>query len=129
MGARRSTPLGEVWLEVEVIVHVLNKTTVNGAEARDHFDAAAELSNSPLPAVVDLRGVGYLDAATRSLLASDAGANSVATALVSDNLSSRAMADTMVLVNRPSRPMQIFPNLAAATEWARTFADPGSGDD
>ena len=125
MGARRSTPLGEVWLEVEVIVHVFNQTTVNEAGARDHFETASELAADPMPAVVDLRGVGYLDAGTRALITSDAGANSVATALVIDNLSSRAMADTMVRVNRPRRPMETFTSLVAATEWARAFAGNG----
>ena len=118
------TPIGELWLDDDGLLwHRIDALVVSTDAAQEVRDAVAELTGGrPVPAVVDIRSVGYVGPEARSLFeSSDDDPWELATALVVDSSSSQAMADVFVGLTEPGRPVRAFTSADDAAEWARTF--------
>ena len=118
------TPIGELWLDDDGILwHRIDVLVVSTDAAQEVRDAVAELTGGrPVPAVVDIRSVGYAGHEARSLFESAEGDPwELATALVVESSSSQAMANLFVGMTEPGRPVRVFTSEDEAAGWARTF--------
>ena len=123
------TPLGEMWLtDDEILVHRIDDgLTITGDDAAEVRRAVVELTKGrSVPAVVDMRAVGYAERAARHMFgASSEESFESATALIVGSNTSQTMAQAFLAMG-PKRPIEIFTSEDEAMEWARSKAeDPG----
>ena len=123
------TPLGEMWMTDDgILVHRIEEgLNITADSASEVKKTVAELTNGrPVPAVVDMRAVGYADRAARMMFgASTEDSSELATALIVGPISSQTMARAFIAMG-PQRPIEVFTSEDEALEWARTFlTDPG----
>ncbi|NNC39482.1 MAG: hypothetical protein HKN95_02225 [Acidimicrobiia bacterium] len=124
------TPLGEMWLTDDgVLVHRIDDgLTVTADDAAAVRKAVAELTGGRLvPAVVDMRAVGYAERAARHMFgaASEESFES-ATALIVGSSTSQTMAQAFLAMG-PQRPIEIFTSEREAMEWARSQIQDATG--
>lgn len=124
------TPLGEMWMTDDgILVHRIDEgLNISVESAIEVKKAVSELTEDrPVPAVVDMRAVGYADRAARHMFgASPEESSELATALVVGPTSSQTMARAF-LAMQPQRPIQVFTSEAEALEWARSFLPHADG--
>ena len=124
------TPLGEMWLTDDgVLVHRIDDgVRVTGDDAADVRTAVAELTQGrSVPAVVDMRAVGYAERAARHMFgASSEESFESATALIVGSSTSQTMAQAF-LAMEPKRPIEIFTSEDEAMEWARSKVQDPAG--
>ena len=105
------TPLGEMWLTDDgILFHRINEgLTISSGDAAAVQSAVLELTEGrPVPAVVDMRAVGYAERAARDMFgASTEETSESATALIVDSTASRTMAKAFMAMG-PKRPIEIF---------------------
>jgi len=120
------TPLGEMWLTDDgILFHRINEgLTISSGDAAAVQSAVLELTGGrPVPAVVDMRAVGYAERAARDMFgASTEETSESATALIVGSTASRTMAKAFMAMG-PKRPIEIFTSEAEAMDWARSQLD------
>ncbi len=120
------TPLGEMWLTDDgVLVHRIDDgLNISEADATAVVAAVLKLTaGRPVPAVVDMRSVGYADRAAREMFgASSEESSESATALLVGSGTSQTMAKAFLAMG-PKRPIEVFTSEAEAMDWARSKID------
>ncbi len=123
MGEELQTPLGTMWMTDDgILVHRLEgEKVITADDAIAVQEAVRRLTDGrPVPAVVDMRAVGYADRAARQMFgASSEETSEAATALIVGSATSQTMAQAFVAMG-PQRPIEIFTSESAAMEWARS---------
>lgn len=119
------TPIGEMWMDDDVLIHRIDQVVVSEDAARGVHEAVKRLTGgTAVPAVVDLREVGYASRDARDMFAAPPeGANESATALVVRSRASQVMASLFMKFSRPDRPVKVFHSDEPAIEWARSFVE------
>lgn len=122
------TPLGTMWMtEDGVLVHRIERgLQITAEEARAVQQAVRELTGGKaVPAVVDIRSVGYADRDAREIFgASTDDSLETATALIVGSSSGRTMARAFLAMS-PKRPVEVFTSEEEAMEWAIARRDTG----
>lgn len=123
MPDRVRTPLGEMWMTDDgVLVHHIEQgPSITMEDAAAVQAAVLELTDGrSVPAVVDMRAVGYAERAARQMFgASTQETSEAATALTVGSSTSQTMAKAF-LAMQPKRPVAIFTSEIEAMEWARS---------
>lgn len=105
-----------------ILVHRLEgERVITADDAGAVQDSVRQLTGGrPVPAVVDMRAVGYAERAARQMFGGSADESSeLATALIVGSTTSQTMAQAFVAMG-PQRPIEIFTSEKAAMEWARS---------
>ncbi len=124
------TPLGIMWMTDDgVLVHrIEHGLQITAEDARAVQAAVRELTGGKaVPAVVDIRSVGYADRDARKIFGASTNESfETATALIVGSSSGLTMAKAF-LAMEPERPIEVFTSEHEAMEWA--VAQLGSPDD
>ncbi len=118
-----------MWIEDGILWHRLDEDLVVTADdAAETVRIVGDLTGgTPMPAVVDMRGVAYAGPDVREMFAGDPDtAHEAATALLVTTGSSRAMAQVFTRVTKPSRPVKVFTDVAEAIAWLKGVTAPPS---
>lgn len=121
---RRTTPIGEMWMEDGVLWHQISTPKkITEDDARDVVLLVREMTGGrPRPAIVDMRAIGFATAAARKGFAgSPETSQEIATALVVGSTSSRLMAETFLKLSKPERPIAVFIDISEAQRWASGY--------
>ena len=117
------TPLGEMWPTDDGIpFHRIDEDlTISSGDAAAVQGAVLELTGGrPVPAVVDIRAVGYAERAARDMFgASTEETSESATALIVGSTASWTMAKAFMAMG-PTRPIEVFTSESETTDWARS---------
>ena len=112
-----------MWLTDDgVLVHRIDDgLTITSDDAAEVRNAVAELTQGRfVPAVVDMRAVGYAERAARHMFgASSEESFELATALIVGSSTSQTMAQAFMAMG-PKRQIEIFTSEDEAMEWARS---------
>lgn len=119
MGER--TPIGEMYLDGRVIVHVVDPHAVLDPDgAREVQRITVDLAaGSPVAVVVDMRGMAFAGRDVRGMFRDDLDGVELATALLVSSDISVALADLFKRYASPERPVEVFTSEDEALSWAR----------
>jgi hypothetical protein len=116
-------PKFRMWLRSDGIVQLVwsQQTTVLIEDASAALEAMAQLTGGrPSPLLVDMRGTGPLDRATRSEFIRR-GDLQTAVALIAGTPLTRMMANFIMSVTKPGFPIRLFDDEAPALAWLQSF--------